>query len=130
MSDFHKDEQGISELFERYADGYDDYSLSAILSCFTFPCVIWQADKGHIFEDEDQMTENIQALLDVYEDNNIAQSIYEEVDLYVQPTAATITLDWQQEDEEGEPVFDFTCHYNLVRIGRDWKIASIVNEPS
>ncbi|WP_068080619.1 DUF4440 domain-containing protein [Polycladidibacter stylochi] len=128
MSEHSEAEQFISELFEKYADGYDDFDCEAIISCFAFPTVIWQGDKGHIFEDAEELAENIEALLDVFDENGVTESLYELTNQHISGNAAYVSLDWQQEDGEGEPVFDFTCHYQLVKQGGRWGICSIINE--
>lgn len=120
----------LSELFDSYADGYEDYDPAAIVDCFAFPCVVWQLEEGHVFSNKSELIENIEALLDVHREHYITSSIYEVVSSHISGSTASISLDWQQEDDEGEVVFDFTCHYLLINIEGTWKIASIVNEPS
>ncbi|OKL42636.1 DUF4440 domain-containing protein [Pseudovibrio exalbescens] len=120
----------LSELFDRYADGYDDYDVAAIADCFAFPCVVWQMDQGHVFADQEELVENLEALLDVHRENNVTQSTYEVISTHVSGCTAHITLDWQQEDDAGDVVFDFTCHYTIVQIDENWRITMIVNEPA
>ncbi len=120
----------LSELFDNYADGYEDYDTARISDCFAFPCVVWQLDAGHVFKDKVELIENIDALLEVHREHYVTSSIYEVVSSHISGSTASVSLDWQQEDDEGEVVFDFTCHYLLINIEGAWKIASIVNEPS
>ncbi|MDD7911120.1 MULTISPECIES: DUF4440 domain-containing protein [Pseudovibrio] len=130
MSDESDVELQLSELFDRYADGYDDYDAAAIVDCFAFPCVVWQMDQGHVFADIEELTENIDALLEVHRENGVTQSTYEVISTHISGTTAHVTLDWQQEDDDGEAVFDFTCHYTVIQIDDAWRIMNIVNEPA
>ncbi|SDQ84316.1 DUF4440 domain-containing protein [Pseudovibrio sp. Tun.PSC04-5.I4] len=120
----------LSELFDSYADGYEDYDTSAIAECFAFPCIVWQQDGGHVFNDKVELSENIEALLEVLREHDVTSTIYEVVSSHISGSTASVSLDWQQEDEDGEAVFDFTCHYLLINIDGLWKIASIINEPA
>ncbi|MTI18813.1 DUF4440 domain-containing protein [Rhodobacteraceae bacterium RKSG542] len=130
MTDAEDLELAVNELFDRYADGYEDYDPQAIASCFAYPTVIWQLEEGHIFRDNEELIENLDALLDVHREYGIMQSVYEVVSVDVNGNSAFVTLDWQQEDEEGDVVFDFTCHYVLMLLEGEWKIATIINEPN
>lgn len=120
----------LSELFDSYADGYEDYDTTRICDCFAFPCIVWQLGAGHVFNDKAELIENIEALLEAHREHYVTSSIYEVVSSHISGSTASVSLDWQQEDDEGEVVFDFTCHYLLINIDGAWKIASIVNEPS
>ncbi|WP_310620971.1 YybH family protein [Flexibacterium corallicola] len=130
MTDENDVELALAELFDRYADGYDDYDVNGILSCFTYPIVVWQLGDGHVFADRDELIENLEALLEAHRENGVVQSVYEFVSSHVSGSTAYVTLDWQQEDEDGETVFDFTCHYVLMLFDNEWKVISIINEPS
>ncbi|KZL18927.1 hypothetical protein PsAD2_02443 [Pseudovibrio axinellae] len=120
----------LSELFDSYADAYEEYDSALIADCFAFPCVVWQLEEGHVFKDKAELCENIDALLEVHREHYVTSSIYEVVSSHISGSTASVSLDWQQEDDEGEVVFDFTCHYLLINIEGAWKIASIVNEPA
>jgi len=120
-------ETEIEALIETYAGGFDDHDGEAVTACFAYPAVIWQFGVGHVFADAEEMAENIAALLKVHEEAGIVLSSFEIVALAVSGTAALATVEWEQEDEEGVVLMDFTCHYSLVRHGDRWRIASVVN---
>jgi len=121
-------EEAIAALFDDYKGGFDDYDADRICDCFTLPVVIWQFEKGHVFADDEELMENIQALLSALDKEGIVQSEFHVSSSHISGTAALVTLDWQQSNADGEIVMDFTCHYHLVQDGADWAIAMVVNE--
>lgn len=121
-------EQAIAQLFDDYQAGFNDYDIERICDCFALPTIIWQHDKGHVFNDDEELIENIEALLKALEKEGVSHSEFQVVSSHVSSSSALVTLDWTQEDADGEPVFEFTCHYQLIQDGADWMIAGIVNE--
>lgn len=126
MSEFDPETE-IEALVEAYASGFDDYDPEAVAACFAYPAVIWQAGKGHVFANPDEMVENVSALLKVYEEAGIVLSSFEVGELFVTGDAALATVEWEQENADGVVLMDFTCHYQLVFDGRMWRIAMIMN---
>ena len=121
-------EDGIAGLFDDYLTGFNDSDADALIDCFHLPATIWQMDKGYVFDDEEDLAENIEALLDALDKENISFSEFSVVSAHISGTTALVTLDWHQESADGESVFEFTCHYHLIFDGDDWRIAMIVNE--
>ena len=121
-------EAAIAELFEDYLAGFNDADAEALIDCFSLPATIWQMEKGYVFDDEDELAENIDALLDALDKENISYSEFDVVSAHISGPTALVTLDWRQESADGESVFEFTCHYHLVSDGEVWRIAMIVNE--
>ncbi|MFD1695106.1 DUF4440 domain-containing protein [Roseibium aestuarii] len=118
----------INALFEDYLAGFNDADEERIADCFALPATIWQHEKGHVFADEDELLENIEALLDALDREGVVNSEFHVVSSHVSGSAALVTLDWVQETSDGESALEFTCHYHLILDGDDWMIASIVNE--
>ncbi|MCY1708208.1 nuclear transport factor 2 family protein [Pannonibacter sp. SL95] len=121
-------EAGIAGLFEDYLAGFNDADADALIDCFCLPATIWQMDKGYVFDDEEDLAENIEALLEALDKEDISFSEFEVVSAHISGNTALVTLDWRQESADGENVFEFTCHYQLIFDGDDWRIAMIVNE--
>ncbi|WP_427025055.1 nuclear transport factor 2 family protein [Aureimonas ureilytica] len=123
-------EAAIESLFTAYAAGFDDFDAEAIIACFQFPVTIWQSGRGNVFDDEDELAENVEALLAVFEREEIVQSRFEIVEAAGDGGAAFAVLDWRQEREDGEAALEFRCRYALVRdeTGRGWRIALAVND--
>lgn len=121
-------EEAIAQLFDDYQAGFNDYDIERICDCFALPAVIWQHEKGHVFADDEELIENIEALLKALEKEGVAHSDFQVVSSHVSGSAALVTLEWSQEDADGEAVFEFTCHYQLVQDGADWMIACVINE--
>ncbi|WP_282044622.1 DUF4440 domain-containing protein [Roseibium album] len=121
-------EEAIAQLFDDYQAGFDDYDIERICDCFALPVIIWQHEKGHVFANDDELIENIEALLKALEKEGIAHSEFQVVSSHVSGSAALVTLDWSQESADGEAVFEFTCHYQLIQQGPDWVITCIINE--
>ncbi|POF34930.1 YybH family protein [Roseibium marinum] len=121
-------EEAIAQLFDDYQAGFNDYDIDRICDCFALPAIIWQHEKGHVFNDEEELIENIEALLKALEKEKVTQSDFHVASSHVSGSAALVTLDWVQESADGEAVFEFTCHYQLIQDGVDWVIAGVVND--
>lgn len=121
-------EAQIRALFETYGAGFDDADADAVTELFAYPAAIWQFGDGHVFEDADDLAENVEALMDVFEDAGVVSTRPRIRELRVVGAAAFATVDWRQEDESGESLHDFTCHYVLVENGENWRVATVVNE--
>ncbi len=121
-------DEAIASLFDEYAAGFNDFDADALADCFALPATIWQLDKGYVFDDVDDILENIDALLDALEQEHVTHSDYEVVSCFISGTSALVTLNWVQQTEDGDSVFEFTCHYHLIFDGDDWAIAMLVNE--
>lgn len=123
-----KDTTAIRELFAAYAGGFDDFDADAIADLFAYPVVIWQFDRGNMFEDDEELLENIEALLKILDKEGVVRSEYEVQALSVSGPTALASVSWSQQRSDGEVALAFTCHYHLVNIEGDWLIASIFNE--
>ena len=121
-------EEAIAQLFDDYQAGFNDYDMDRICDCFALPAVIWQHEKGHVFNDDEELIENIEALLKALEKEGVSHSDFHVASSHVSGSTALVTLDWTQESSDGEAVFEFTCHYQLIQDGADWVIACIINE--
>jgi len=118
----------IRRLFAAYAAGFDDADPQAITELFAWPATIWQFGEGHLFEDDEELAENVEALMDVFDDAGIVLTTAEVRELRQAGVAAFATVAWRQEDEAGEVLHEFTCHYMLVNQERAWRITTVVNE--
>ncbi|MCB8840573.1 hypothetical protein [Aurantimonas sp. VKM B-3413] len=124
----------LAAVFTDYAEGFDDFDAARILDCFAFPATIWQMGKGNVFLDAEELGENVEALLAVFEREEIVRSTYRVRSAATAGAAAFVTLDWRQEREGGDAALEFTCHYTLIRqvAGEgepgDWLIALAVND--
>ncbi|MCV0424279.1 MAG: DUF4440 domain-containing protein [Roseibium sp.] len=121
-------EEAIAQLFDDYQAGFNDYDVDRICDCFAMPATIWQHEKGHVFNNDDELIENIDALLKALEKEGVTHSDFHVSSSHVSGSAALVSLDWTQETADGEAVFEFTCHYQLVQNGADWVIACIIND--
>jgi hypothetical protein len=120
--------QALRPLFESYAAGFDDMDPDALADLFAYPAVIWQGDKGHVFADEEEMGENIDAVLDLLDEQGVVQSHFELLNAALSEASGFASVSWRQEAEDGAEVFAFDCHYHLVKVAEEWRIAMIVNE--
>jgi ketosteroid isomerase-like protein len=121
-------EDEIRALFTRYAEGFDDADASAIVACFAWPATIWQFGTGHVFEEPEDLAENVEMLIAVFDEAGIVLTHPEVQVVTVAGEAAFASLLWHQEDDQGEVVHQFACQYLLVHEAGVWRIASIVNE--
>ncbi|MFD2239174.1 DUF4440 domain-containing protein [Aureimonas populi] len=130
MDDHLPDDAELTALFTAYAEGFDDFDAESIADCFAFPSTIWQSGKGHVFQDRDEILENVEALLAVFEREEIVHSSFEILDVAQEGAGAFVVLEWRQEREDGEAALEFTCRYALVRSEADpaWRIALAVND--
>jgi ketosteroid isomerase-like protein len=121
-------EDGIRELFAAYAAGFDDADAAAITALFAWPATIWQFGEGHVFEDEEELAENVEALIDVFDEAGIVLTTADLRDVRIAAGAAFASVAWRQEDQAGNVLHAFTCHYLLVYQGGSWRIATVANE--
>ena len=121
-------EADIHALFAAYGSGFDDAAPGAVTALFAWPATIWQFGKGHIFADADELTENVEALIDVFDEAGIKTMTPEVKEIRVAGAAAFANVLWRQRDDAGELLNEFTCQYLLVHAGGVWRIATIVNE--
>ncbi len=121
-------ENDIRALFAAYGSAFDDADTEGVTALFVWPATIWQFGKGHIFADAAELAENVEALIDVFDEAGIKSTAPEVKEVRVAGGAAFAHVVWRQRDEAGALLHEFACVYLLVREGRDWRIATIVNE--
>jgi ketosteroid isomerase-like protein len=121
-------EAEIRALFAAYGAGFDDADADAVTELFAWPATIWQFGEGHVFEDAEELAENVDALMDVFDEAGIVVTIPDVREVRVVGAAAFASVAWRQENEAGEPLHEFTCHYMLVEQDGEWRIATVVNE--
>ncbi len=121
-------ESEIRTLLAAYAAGFDDADPEAVTALFAWPATIWQLGKGNVFEDADALQENVDALIDVFDEAGIVSMRPEIETLHVAGEAAFASVLWQQHDDKSELLHEFSCQYLLVNRDGAWKIATIVNE--
>ena len=118
----------IQKLFAAYGAGFDDADAQAITDLFAYPATIWQFADGHIFEDEDDLAENVDALMDVFDQAEIVVTVPDVRDIRVAGATAFASVAWRQENSAGVPLHEFTCHYMLIRHDGEWRITTVVND--
>ncbi len=118
----------VRNLFAAYGAGFDDADPDAVAELFTWPATIWQFGEGHVFEDAEELTENIEALMAVFDDAGIVVTTPDVRDIRIAGTSGFARVAWRQEDSAGEPLHEFTCNYLLIDGDGAWRIASVVNE--
>ncbi|RLQ87233.1 hypothetical protein [Notoacmeibacter ruber] len=118
----------IEALFETYRNGFDDFDSEAIADCFTYPVTIWQLGGGTVFSEEEDLLENIDALLTVLEREEIVSSDFAVRTMEISGSTAFVTMDWTQKRADGEAAWQFTCDYTLI-VAEDGEpaIALVVN---
>jgi ketosteroid isomerase-like protein len=123
-------EAEIRDLFAAYAAGFDDADAAAVTNLFAWPATIWQLGEGHVFEDSDELAENVDLLIDVFDEAGIVLTTPDVRDIRVAGATAFASVAWRQEDEAGEALHEFTCQYLLLHRDGAWRIATVVNEPA
>ena len=121
-------EAEIRDLFAAYAAGFDDADAAAVTDLFLWPATIWQLGKGHVFEDADELVENVDLLIDVFDEAGIVLTMPDIRDIRIAGATALASVAWRQEDEAGEKLHEFTCQYLLLHRDGAWRIATVVNE--
>lgn len=122
------DSNDIPDVFQDYADAMNDMDAEAIADLFAYPVTIWQLGRGYVFDDKEDLIENIETLLDVFEEAGVIYSEPEIGPVHVTKAAAFATVSWRQQDEIGEVIHAFHCDYTLVKKYSDWLITMVVNE--
>ena len=118
----------IQKLFAAYGAGFDDADVDAVTDLFAWPATIWQFGSGHVFEDPEDLAENIEALMDVFEDAGIVLTTPSLREVRVAGSAAFASVAWRQEDEAGDALHEYACQYMLLDHDGHWRIATVVNE--
>ena len=121
-------ESDIRDLFSAYASGFDDADAEAVTALFAWPATIWQFGFGHVFEDAEELQENVDALIDVFDEAGIVTTEPEVKEVRVSGPSAFASVIWRQHDDSGEMLNEFSCQYLLIHHEGAWKIATIVNE--
>ncbi|WP_417766795.1 DUF4440 domain-containing protein [Stappia sp.] len=122
-------DDGLLDLFDDYLEAFEDFDAESVADCFAYPAVIWQFGKGNVFQDDEELLENIEKLFAALDKEGVVSSAFDVLSTHVEGDAGMATLAWVQSDADGEPVIEFTCHYHLIYDGDTWRIAMIVNEP-
>ena len=131
MNEETRDEDvAIRRLFSDYAEALDDADAEAVTDLFIFPATIWQLGDGHVFEDPEDLAENVEALIDVFNEAGIVLSVPEVLSVETHGAGGFASVAWRQESETGEALHEFTCQYLLIRGGDGWRIATVVNGPA
>lgn len=125
MSDAESD---IRALFAAYAEGFDDADAEAVTKLFVWPATIWQFGEGYIFEDAEELQENVDALIDVFDEAGIVTTEPEVKEVRVAGLSAFASVTWRQHDDEGALLNEFSCQYLLLHHEGAWRIATVVNE--
>jgi hypothetical protein len=112
-------EPDLAALFEAYAGGFDDFDEEAVAACFAYPTTIWQNGRGNVFNDAEELIENIEALFDVFEAEEIVRSTFTVTDWRAAGDSAWAVLFWRQEREDGEVALAFECRYAMIRGAED-----------
>jgi ketosteroid isomerase-like protein len=123
-----QDESDIRALFAAYGEGLNNADAEAVTPLFAWPATIWQFGEGHVFEEVEDLAENIDALIDVFDEAGIAVTTPDVKEVRVFGTTAFAHVAWRQEDSAGELLHEFSCQYLLVHEAGRWRIATIVNE--
>lgn len=124
------DEKAIRSLFAAYAAGMDDADAGAVTALFAWPATVWQFGEGHVFEDAEDLGENVDALIDVFDEAGIVTTEPELREVRVAGSAGFASVVWRQRDNDGELLHEFTCGYLLIATQDGWRIATVVNEDS
>ena len=122
-------ESDIRTLFSAYAAGFDDADAGVVTALFAYPATIWQLGEGHVFDDAEDLSENIEALIDVFEEAGIVLTTPDVREVREAGGTAFASVLWRQEDDTGEVLHEFACHYLLIDRDGAWRIATVVNEP-
>jgi ketosteroid isomerase-like protein len=121
-------ETEIRALFSAYGAGFTDADAGAVTKLFAWPATIWQFDERHVFGDAEELSENVEAMIDVFDEAGIAVTTPVVKEVRVFGTTAFAHVAWRQEDSAGELLHEFSCQYLLVYEEGRWRIATIVSE--
>jgi ketosteroid isomerase-like protein len=117
----------IAALFAAYAEAMDDADAEAVTDLFVWPTTIWQFGTGHVFEDAEALQENVEALIDVFDEAGIISTEPAVEAIRTAGGAGFASVRWRQHDSDGALLHEFVCQYLLVHHAEAWKIATIVN---
>lgn len=122
------DTNDIVDLFADYADSFNDFDAEGVADLFAYPTTIWQLGQGHVFNDSEELVENVEALLKAFDEAGVTYTEPEVGPVQVSGASAFATVYWRQQDEAGDILHAFQCDYLIVKDHGDWVIATVVNK--
>ena len=111
MSDANAD---IHALFAAYGAGFDDADSGRRHRSFRLAGDDLQFGEGHVFEDSHELSENVDALMDVFDEAGIVSTTPEVKEVRMAGSAAFAHVVWRQVDGAGELLHEFSCQYFLL----------------
>ena len=96
-------EAEIRMLIANYGAAFDDADAVAVTGMFAWPATIWQFGDGHVFQDAGELAENVEALIDVFDEAGIAISNPEVTSVRIEGAAAFATATMDAARRGGNP---------------------------
>ena len=89
---------------------------------FAWPATIWQFGEGHVFKDADELAENVDALVDVFDEAGIVATEPEVKEVRVEGSSAFASVIWRQRDDKRRApprvLLPVPCFFTMTARGR------------
>jgi hypothetical protein len=113
----------IAAFFEAYATAHLSFDAEALTPFFHLPCLIVDNEGDHVMAEERDLLDYERAFLARLRDDGLHGVAAAPLsDMPFGRDAVVCAVHYHLEGREHAALNDFTCHYVLVRIKRDWRI--------
>jgi ketosteroid isomerase-like protein len=113
----------ISTFFESYRDAFNALDGAAVADLYAEPSGIAQGGLYTYWPSRQPVTENMQALCQLYRERGFVRAEFEARQFIEQGQHfAVADLQWRIDWNEGQEPWGFRTTYNLVRTSHGWKV--------
>jgi ketosteroid isomerase-like protein len=113
----------VARFFESYRDAFNSLQGEAIAELYAEPSGIAQGGVYTHWPNRAPVTENMNALCELYRDKGYVKADFEPVAYIEQGEQyAVADLRWRIEWSKGEEAWEFNTTYNLVRTAAGWRV--------
>ena len=113
----------VAQFFESYRDAFNSLRGDAIAQLYAEPSGIAQHGNYTHWLNRAPVTENMNALCDIYREKGYVKAEFEPVAYIAQGEQyAVADLRWTIEWDKGEEPWQFNTTYNLVRTNAGWQV--------
>jgi hypothetical protein len=108
-------EQQLSELFNRYIDGFHAYNMQTVLSCYHLPCTLHTPEKIAYLANENDFEQEFIDIFTVLKHANITKIVATKASYrQCQRHSIDVCIDWLFYTDNNEVFTDFTAFYHIV----------------
>lgn len=125
-------EQQLITLFERYVEGFHEYNMQKVLSCYSLPCTLHTPDKIAYIDDESAFEQEFIDIFTVLKHASITKIVATKASYQQRHNnSVDVCIDWLFYNDNNEVFTDFTAYYHIEHENNDngnlGRIVSVVS---